>query len=186
MTILTSPSGKRMLGYVAPVYDQSKIMQAIFEANGQEIDDLQEWVDGIRDQIFPQSATWGLKYWEQLLGIPTDESKPINERRSVVASKMVVKATPTPKMVRELAAFYENGTITITNGPLPNHVKIKFTGLYGSPPNLDDFQAALAAVIPAHLHVVYEYTYLRINQIHNVKTITDMQATPLNQLAPFV
>ena len=66
--LLKSQSGKRMLSYVAPVYYQSRVAMAIFQANGVEFDELNLWMDEIKAQLFPQSATWALKYWKKCWG----------------------------------------------------------------------------------------------------------------------
>ncbi|NSW90203.1 MAG: YmfQ family protein [Firmicutes bacterium] len=98
--ILTSESGIRMLGYVSPIYFQSRIMLAIFQVNGLQVDDLQSWTAGIRDQLFPQTATWGLKYWESLLGLLVNESISIETRRQKVLSRLVTRTPITPEKMK--------------------------------------------------------------------------------------
>ena len=78
---ITSESGQRMLSYVAPIYYHSYVAMAIFQINGAEVDDLKAWTAEIKGQLFPQSATWGLKYWENELGIQINETLPIETSR---------------------------------------------------------------------------------------------------------
>jgi hypothetical protein len=107
--ILKSESGKRMIGYVSPIYDQSRVMQAIFEANGREIDDLLRWIPDIEKQFFPQTATWGLKYWEQRLGLKTNEEIPIEERRNRVLMKLQTRWPMTPKRLETIISSIAGG-----------------------------------------------------------------------------
>lgn len=104
--ILTSESGKRMLGYVSPVYDKSRIMLAIFEAIGREIDSLDASITDIRDQFFPQTSTWGLKYWEQQLGLPVNETLPLEIRRANVISRLATKYPMTRNRMERIINGY--------------------------------------------------------------------------------
>lgn len=96
--ILTSPKGTEMIKTVSPIYIdyKVKIMMAIFQAIGQEWDKADELADEVLLQLFPQTATWGLRYWEDLLDIPINETIPIQKRRSLVLSKIKLRAPMTP------------------------------------------------------------------------------------------
>lgn len=89
--ILTSESGRRMLGYVLPIYDFDRFMLTLFQTVGIEVDEMHKWVRELRLQAFPQTATWGLRYWEQRYGLPVNESLPIEERRRRVLLWMVTE-----------------------------------------------------------------------------------------------
>jgi len=184
--ILTSPSGQRMITYIAPIYGESRVMQALFQVSGLEVDDLRSWAEDLSDQITPATATWGLKYWEQLLGIAVDEEKPIEQRREYIASRIRSQGTPTRKLIEDAAAAFTGGTISVTNSATPYTVKIQFIDDIGTPPNMDDFRAFVDNVMPAHLSVEYSYRYYLIRDINGIMTIAQMQALPLNVFAPFV
>lgn len=112
--ILTSESGKRMLGYVSPVYDKSRIMLAIFEAIGREIDGLEFAITDIQNQFFPQTATWGLKYWEQQLGLPVNETLPVEIRRANVISRLATKYPMTRnRMERIINGYVQSQTAKV-------------------------------------------------------------------------
>lgn len=86
--MITSTKGRQFLGYVSPIYEQSIIMQAILEAIGAEWDEAEKLADEVLAQLFPQTATWGITYWEWLLGIPPNHSVPIEQRRARVLASM--------------------------------------------------------------------------------------------------
>ncbi len=52
---------------------------------------LSQYDDNIADlqaQFFAKTATWGLKYWEQFLGIPTNENLSDDVRRAAICNKL--------------------------------------------------------------------------------------------------
>ncbi len=85
-----------MLKSVSPIYGQSKIMQAVFEAVGAEFADLDQLSDDVLAQLFPQTATWGIVYWEALLGLKSNRDLPIEQRRARALSKMQQRWPVTP------------------------------------------------------------------------------------------
>lgn len=97
--MITSPKGKQMFQTVTPIYYQSLIMQSIFQVIGTEWDDVDEIVDEILLQLFPQTATWGLRYWEELLKIPVNNSIPIERRRALVMTRIKLRAPMTPARI---------------------------------------------------------------------------------------
>ena len=82
-------TGLKMLSWVAPIYDRSLVMQVIFDALGREWTEAEYWVDDIKAQFFPQTATWSLKYWEDSLGLSRNESSTDAQRRARVLSKLL-------------------------------------------------------------------------------------------------
>lgn len=94
-------------------------------------------------------------------GVPTDLSKPLSQRKSVVLAKLRGNGVTTPEFIRNLANAFENGDVEVIESvDTPYVVKLKFTSVRGVPPNLLDFERALREVVPAHLVIDYVFTYL--------------------------
>ena len=85
-----------------------------FYAGSPEFVDLQEalepealalWEarDGLLDQLVVETATWGLKYWEQTLGIPVDEAKELDYRRSRIKSRLRGAGVTTVALIQNVA-----------------------------------------------------------------------------------
>jgi len=68
-----------MIEYLPGYYRASRIMGATLSAQGQEIDKLFDAMDQTLDQFFISTATWGLSLWEELLGLPINETFSIEE-----------------------------------------------------------------------------------------------------------
>jgi len=153
--IIQSPSGKRMFGYISPIYYSSRVMQMIMEKNGREIDDLQAWIPDIQKQLFPQTATWGLRYWEELVGLPTYENESYQVRRSRVMSKIQERWPITvERMEKSISNSISNTsgeiTVEIVQNVADYTFRVDFYG-QGEPLSLIDAAKTINKVKPAHL-----------------------------------
>jgi len=104
--MITSTKGRQFLGYVSPIYEQSIIMQAILEAIGAEWDEAEKLADEVLAQLFPQTATWGIAFWEWLLGIPPNHSVPIEQRRARVLASMQTRWPVTKARMEQLVRTF--------------------------------------------------------------------------------
>lgn len=129
--------------------------------NAMEPDVLAAWQarDGLVDQLCVDTATWGLQYWEQALGIPVEVEKSTTYRRSRIRSKLRGAGTTTVALIQNVAESYSNGDVEVTEHPAEYGLDIKFVGTIGIPPNMDDLTAALREIMPAHLHWDYIIIY---------------------------
>lgn len=97
----TSPAAKRMLKTVSPIYDKSYVAKWIFQVMGLEIDEAWKFFEELRLQAFPETATWGIQYWEQRYHIPSDESLSLEERRQRVIIKRGKRAPMNPAKIEQ-------------------------------------------------------------------------------------
>src|SRR5690606_22380729 len=104
--MITSPKGRKFLGYISPIYEQSVIMQAVMEAIGAEWDDIDRLTDEVFAQLFPQTATWGIVYWERLVGIPRNDSLSIGQRRERVLTRMQTRWPMTKERMEQLVRTF--------------------------------------------------------------------------------
>ncbi len=129
------------------------------------------------DQLWVHSATWGLALWEQLLGIPVDESRSDDSRRSVIITRMMGMGTCDRAMIRNIAKAITGYASRVTEHFSDYTFSIQFVG---APPGFVDIDragliAAVEEVKPAHLRFVIQgitwadleflgYTWARIHQ----------------------
>lgn len=175
-----SEKGQELFSYLPHYYETSRIMRADAEAKGREMDLLHQALEETLDQFFVRTATWGLEIWERELDIAVDPAKPVEQRRSVVESKLRGGGVFSGKMVRNVAAAYERGEVEVTFRPEEWSFTITFVGTRGFPPNLDDLKAAIEDIKPAHMTVEYAFTYLRWEELDS-KRITWEQFDALNK-----
>ena len=71
----TSESGKRQLGYVSEeFYEKSYVGKWLYQVMGLEYDEARRLVEELPEQMFPETATWGLMYHEIKWGLPVREN----------------------------------------------------------------------------------------------------------------
>ncbi len=105
--MIKSKAGNKFLKhYISPIYEQSIIMQAIMEAIGEEWDRAEKLADDILAQLFPQTATWGIIYWEALLKIPPNNNLTIEQRRTRVLTKMQTRYPMTKERMEQLVRTF--------------------------------------------------------------------------------
>lgn len=138
---------------------QSRETLVVWEALGSETDALRADLRGLLDQCNVQTATWGLDLWEKQLGLPTEAGKDLSYRRSRILSKLRGTGTVTVAMIENVAESYVNGEVEIIENPASYHFDVKFVGIRGIPPNMEDLTAALEEIKPAHLTYAYIYVY---------------------------
>lgn len=154
-----------MTDYLPHYYRESPITQNLLDREADELASLNSAIFGIIEQWFVETATWGLPAWERVLGIVTDPLKPLDQRRSVIKSKLRGTGTITVELIQNVAESYANGTVQIIEDYPHYTVTIKFISTRGIPANLEDIRNALREIIPAHLAVVFEFTYLTWSEL---------------------
>lgn len=159
-----------VLGYIPAFIADQEPIKSVLTSIGRTTGTVMTEVKDILDQNFVDTATAnGLKYWEKYLGIPVNGEKPLSQRRSVIKAKLRGAGTTTKAIVQKTAESFENGAVEVIVVPEEYKVQIKFSSIYGVPPNLEDFDRAIQEIIPAHLLLEYLYTYLSWQQLDNAQ-----------------
>lgn len=154
-----------MWDYLPRYYRDSKNVLSIIEPEASEFSGLNAAILDVLNQYFIDSATWGLSRWEKVCGIPIDESKPYDQRRSVIKSRIRGMGTVTVAFVKSVAQAYEHGDLEVQEDNSRYTVVITFIGTRGVPASLPDVEAALREIIPAHLAIEFTFTYLVWNEL---------------------
>ncbi|MFB9328612.1 YmfQ family protein [Paenibacillus aurantiacus] len=157
--------GHVMLYDLPSYYADSSIVRNLTAREAEELDRYHEAVKDVLNQFFVETATWGLAQWERICGIPVNEGKPIDHRRSVIKSKMRGAGTVTLAVIKNVVDSFQNGEVDIQENFGGYEVVITFIGKRGVPPNLEDVKATLREIVPAHLHLKFQFTYLRWEEL---------------------
>lgn len=134
------------------------------------------------EQLTIDTATWGLKYWEQAYGVTPQITDTVEERRGRVKAKMRSPQTVTAAMLENLTDSYINGQSVVTELPRQHKVQIQFNGDYGIPSNLESLTAALLEVLPSHVTYEYLYRYLLVREVHGM-VIDTLQSHTIDEFA---
>ncbi|MEG1967332.1 MAG: putative phage tail protein [Clostridia bacterium] len=155
-------------------------MQTALDA---EIIALRMALDDFGRQLNVSTATFGLGAWERALGLPVDVSKLDTHRRERIMSKLRGTGTVTAEMIANVAKSFTGGEVSVIEDATNSRFVLKFSGQYGTPPNMADVGAAIDEIRPAHLAYSYEYSYLLIRDIHGKMTLNQLAAQKLNKFA---
>ncbi|MFD1885921.1 putative phage tail protein [Paenibacillus wenxiniae] len=179
----SSPKGAELFSYLPAYYERSRIMRVDTDRKGAEMDALYDALDETFQQFFVRTATWGIDRWERELGIVSDTTKPLEQRRAVAESKLRGGGKFSGAQVKNVAAAYERGAVQVTFQPSTWSFTITFLDTIGVPPNLSDLQAMIEQMKPAHLLARYIFRYLRIKEIHRTMTIKQLQQRKMSDFA---
>lgn len=157
---LSSECGIRMLACCPWYYDTSHIFKWFLQASGAELELMKQGVEEVLNQFFVSSTTWDIDKWEEELGILSVDGKPLEQRRAVILAKLRGIGTATVAMIQNVAESYTYGQVSVTEHPETYSFTFKFIDPYGVPSNLVDVQAAIEEIKPAHLGVIYEFSYM--------------------------
>ncbi|WP_404520447.1 MULTISPECIES: YmfQ family protein [unclassified Paenibacillus] len=180
---MRSVRGRELFSYLPAYYEISRVMHADMDAKGSELDALYLALDETLAQFFVRTATWALERWEIELGIPIHLDKPLEQRRSVVESKLRGSGKFSGRLIKNVAEAYDGGAVNVTFQHTEWGFTVKFIDTIGVPPNLEDLKASIEEIKPTHLSVEYEFRYLLIRDIHEKKILREMEQTILSKFA---
>lgn len=143
-------------------YSESK---AIIESEAEELELLNERIADVLKQFNISTVTWAIEVYEREVGVEPDNSKPLEQRKSVVISKMRGAGTTTKELVEMTAKAYSNGDVEVTEDNANYNVIIKFVSQYGIPSNMNDFESTLRSILPAHLGYTLQFRYLTWDEL---------------------
>lgn len=174
--MINSKKAQQMYLSVTPMYDNSTLMQSIFEATGSEADSSVALCDEILRQLFPQTAdSWGLSIWEQRLGLTTNISESIERRRNKVITKLQTKFIITPEKMAFIIKNYTGIEPMIEENVAPYtfDVYLKTHTMFSD--ILGDVQNIIKTIKPSHLayNLIMQYVTNIIISVEFEKWFSD-------------
>ena len=84
-------------------------------------------------------------------------------------------------MIQRVCDAWKNGEVEVdfVNGK----IQIQFVGSFGIPSDLDSLKDSVEEIKPAHLDYLILFKYLLIENIHEVKTIEEMQQITIDSFS---
>lgn len=153
---MASERTARMMGTVPDYYQESVVFEAIQDAMATEYDLVDAANDDLRLQLNASTATWGLRYWEEALGIPTREADGYAVRRGRVAAKLIGEGNFSARLLMTIAEGYGQ-QIRVEVDAAAFLVTITFQ--QGIPTFLEEYKETVEDFIHAHLGTEYKFEY---------------------------
>lgn len=145
--------------YLPGYYRTSNVMTNITDTQYEELQGFITNIESTLNQFFVDTADFTLERWEKELGISVNNNKEDDYRRSVIKAKLKGSGTVTVSLIKNVCESYNNGEVDIIEDNPNMQFTVKFVGVKGIPPNLDDLRADLEEIKPAHLAFAFEFTY---------------------------
>lgn len=153
---MKSLKGQKMINSISPVYTNSAIEQAVYEAIGSEFDNIDNIINEILQQFFPQTATWGLIFWEQRLGIKVNLNEILEKRRKKVIVKLQTRWPMTPLNMANIIKSYTSADVHITENIAPYTFEVDLLSNNGFPEKLNDLYKTVKRIKPSHQSAEYK------------------------------
>lgn len=133
----------------------------------------------ISEQLYVDTATWQLPIYEKELKLE-QEHKPLEERREMIEAYWKRGGKVGIEEIQQTADSFRGGAVIVSfDAP---KIIVSFIDSYGIPKDLEGFKKVLETIVPAHLEMEYKFKYLLIKDIHNVKTISQMNNIKISLL----
>jgi len=152
LDIIRSPAAERMIRSVTKdFYGKAYIGQWLFEVIGREYDEVVDWVEGLRDEIHPQTCTWSIGIWEWVYGFEPDESMTLQERRDRILNKIIRDAPINPASIEEAVAAITGCTVDVFEHTGPYRFRVEIDESGGSDYDLRAALMKVKQIKPSHL-----------------------------------
>lgn len=152
-----SPRTEGMVDASANYYQESKLFYYMQNAQALEYDRVEANNDDLALQLSPYTATWGLIYWEEAVGLPRRPNEDYEVRRPPVLARLVNAENFSAEMIHRTAANYGE-EIRVVIDPVKFLVTVTFKR--GVPTFLEDFQEAVESIVHAHYGMEYKFEYI--------------------------
>ena len=98
--------------------------------------------------------------YEKFMELEYDPRLSLQDRRERILFRLLSKRIFSPDNLKEQARIFTNGEIEVTEVFAEYYFIIKFTSIYGIPPNLNNFINFIELNKPAHLGYKIVYSYM--------------------------
>lgn len=156
MALPLTDNGKELVSWLPRFLQDDSNVQGVIDIISRETDLLDDSWEDVLDQLFVQTATWGLKYWERLLRFPEEPAGiSVADRRVLILSKLKSSKVESGIQFRQVLDIYTT-SYTITADAVAGTIAIDATF------NPSDYTEAqletiIRSIVPAHFSLTITY-----------------------------
>ena len=141
-----------------PSFYDNNITKPIQDSLDIEANSINDEIENTLNQFFVDSATFGLDYWERMLGISKNNFD-IDTRRENIKAKMRSRGTTTVSVIKNVCEAYSNGIVEVIVNHLDYSFVIDFVGTIGVPKAFAELDKTIEEIKPCHLAHSYKFNY---------------------------
>lgn len=147
-----------------PSFYDNDITKPIQDSFTVEANSINDEVEKTLNQFFVDSATYGLDYWEKMLGISKNNND-IQTRRENIKARMRSRGTTTVSVIKNICEAYSNGEVDIIVNHSDYSFVIDFIGSIGIPRAFEELDKTINEIKPCHLAHSYKFNYITNKQL---------------------
>jgi len=148
-----------MLNEIPPLLRSDELLNDLYQAIDQVIRKLDTRTEVVFNEKFVDHAVGaGLLYLEVRLGIKTDLLKPLDQRRALIKARLKSKGKINLSKIDNICESWINGQVDSSISG--SKIYVKFISVGGIPEGIEDLEATLLDIIPAHLKINLEYSFM--------------------------
>ena len=163
----------KLIDMLPSLYQNSEHIKNIQNALEGERDILKKEIIEFCDNLFIDTSSWGLDYFEKFLEVDS-VSKDIDTRKNVIKNKSKFRGITNIDTVVNLCSQYGFGEVEVSENFKNGKFTIRFISKEGEPENIRDLINQLDLIIPAHVEYDFHFTYVLWGEIKN-KTWNDVK-----------
>ncbi len=163
------------------VYKNCAFIKAFFTAFTGQVEKINTVIERIFNLLFFDKLDEnGCQYWEERLNIKEFAAN-INDRRANIRARWNLGQKVNLTAIQNVCDSWENGKISaeFEDGV----IDIRFISEYGIPESLNSLEILINDIKPAHLGYKLSFKYLLIEDIHEIKTLEEMENITIDDFA---
>ena len=141
-----------------PSFYDNDITKPIQDSFSVEANSINDEVENTLNQFYVDSATFGLDYWEKMLGISKNNND-IQTRRENIKAKMRSRGTTSIEVIKNICEAYSNGIVEIIVNHSDYSFEIVFVSTIGVPLSFEELDRVINEIKPCHLAHSYKFNY---------------------------
>lgn len=135
---------------------KDEVMRENYSIQGQTFNELDDKTRNTFEQLFIDTATWGLRRWEEMLGINVDLEKTDEDRRAIIKSKLIGSKTTTKELLLEFLGTFGYTDVALTEN-MPDFTQTFDINHYLNTNTSKAMMETLRDIFPAHLQGVLNF-----------------------------
>lgn len=151
-----------MFDYIPGYFKETKLFKALLDTELVQFDKVDALIADCINQLYVDTATWGLSLWERDYELEYNPELTIEQRRSRVKAKIRGTGKVTGGLIKRVASSFNDDQGEVT---FDGKINIELTRKTTNALSLKDLQEALEEIIPAHLDYTLAVKYVAVAAI---------------------
>lgn len=162
-------------------YRKDQWVLALVKAIQSELIKQEALLDSVPEQMDLSRMTWLLPVEEAVAGITPRADQSVQERReAVMAQWRMAHGKISADTIQAVCDAWENGEVIV--GFTDGKISLDFVGSHGVPSDLTTLQALLETAVPAHLPLLYRFSFLLVSDVSQM-TVAQLEEQQIGAFA---